>query len=221
MKIIITLAAGLILSINAAGQTSNENSWTVIWENGDVTYMKDLDRVWIKLVSGSTIKKAKLWDFQKDNGKLVYEKDGSLHDVTIQGIDKIYAGNNSRSILYFDKENNPRIISSVITYDEFTGYSDFKISQKASKASSTIPPAKDTIQFKKINASQFPVFSNTANDTIIKPSGNKIPARITLITSNEVYYKRADVPEGPEYVIDINSCNIIKSSNSIKIIIKQ
>jgi len=219
---IITLAIVLLVSLKSQAQVLNNNPVIIKWEKGSGTLMHELDRVWIETKTGKMIKKAKLWEINKEKGMIVYEKEGSLHDLLISNIEKIHAGNNSLNVMYFDLENNPKIKPSGNYYDDFTGFSDFKISKHAIETV-TVTETKKPVEIKEENKTDVIEKNNgQLNDTIVKANGQIVFAKIKSMTDSEIRYKRTDLPEGPDYVIETNSCaEIIKNLNSIKVIMKK
>ncbi len=206
---------------------------SIAWENGDSTLLSDLDPVWIILKKGSTIKNAKLREIQNKKGNLVYQKEGTLHDLSINNITRITAGNYSKSAIFFDDNYTPFIKSvSVEDYWNYNtvGATDFKVTVKAKKTdkeltkqflssgSDTKPvtPASSTVQETKIVAGNY----TSPLDTIIKEDGEIIPAKILEITPTRIRFKKSNNMQGPSYVIgNASNIKILKHANSIKITI--
>src|ERR1043166_7290797 len=203
LKTIINTAL-VLLTFNRA--FAQQPELLIMWDNGNATLLKDLGKVTIEFKSGPGVKNARVYDILKEKGKLVYEKDGCLHDKNIAAIECIKAGKNSRQILVFGLNNEP-VIKLNADYDYLIGYAEFKVSYTAfelkKKRENTIVQSNiaksDTTTFQMEIGTQ-------RSDTIVKASGEIITARIIHINENEVRYKRADLPDGPVYNLT-NSAN--------------
>jgi hypothetical protein len=186
----------------------------ISWDNGNVTIIKDLGQVWIYTRRGRVIKKARIWEIQKEKFTITYECGGSLHDLLIADIEKITAGMSSRDALYFEG-NIPRIRTDEYYYLGLNP-SVFKLSHTA-----------EQLKQATANTSAVQVGGNAgtvspgANDTIQRSDGSLVPARVTLINPTEIKYTRTDIPNSPVYTIANNSQTEIKRySSHIKIITK-
>ena len=200
----------LTVAISLCHRALGQNAITgVQWQNGNVTILNDLGEVWIILKKGGTIKKARVWEIDGAKGKIIYQKNGCLHDLFMRDIDKIYAGRNSRSEIYFQEDNNPGIKESP-EYDYYsTETSDFKVSYKAS-------------EINLVQKSEAQVNSQNINDTLVKSGGEIVIAKIIKITENEISYKRTDIPDGPVYNISNNSATeVVKYQNCVKVILRK
>lgn len=214
----------VLFSFGSFAQSSESKDLIISWENGNVTLLKDLGKVWIDLKKGNTIKKAQLWEVKPSEGKIVYEKDGSLHDMLIANINAMYAGENSMNELYFDMNNNPRIRKAEKVLNEWEPFSDFKVSYHVSsiKNEKKISEAKnDSDENAAEKAESEWKYNSSGNDTLVKPSGEIVLVKMISMTETEIRYKRSDLPSGPVYVLNIDAVEeIIKNEKSIKIVLK-
>lgn len=220
-KYLVTFAI-VFSAIRCEAQSALSPSYCVLWENGDQTLLSDIGKVWIKLQSGTTLKDVKIWEINLSTASLTYEKGGTLHDLSIAKINYIAAGHNSRNLLYVDQENNLKIKSAGALFDEYDNYTDFKVSRTAYESKKFNVHTQDTAREKNIIPPKQNGTGEANPDIIVKPDGSLIYARIVSISAKEIVYKRSDVPDGPDYVISINSCSeIIKTSTNYKIIMNK
>lgn len=214
---ILILIITVLFSCGSFAQSSDRNDLIISWENGNVTLLKDLGKVWIDLKKGNTIKNAQLWEVKSLDGKIVYEKDGSLHDMLIANINAMYAGENSVNELYFDISNNPRIRKAEKGLNEWEAFSDFKVSYHVS----SIKNDKKNPEVKNSAAETESAYNSIEHDTLVKATGEMMQVKIISMTETEIRYKRSDLPSGPVYILNIDACEeIIKNEKSVKIILK-
>jgi hypothetical protein len=214
-RIILTTLAFLSLTKGIAQQPD----LLIMWDSGDATLLKDLGKVNIDLKQGKTVKNARIYDIQKDKGKIVYEKDGCLHDKNISAVNAITAVGNSRSAIYF--ELNEPIIKMNRDLDYLSSYVDFKVSYTAfelrKNKQADIQP---TIVKTDITLYHVELGKRT-NDTIVKANGEIVVARIIHLTEKELSYKRADLIDGPVYNLPNSPyTEVIKYTNGMKVILK-
>jgi len=210
----------LLLCFYSGAQSASQENMPISWDNGNVTIMKDLGQVWIYTRKGQVIKKARIWEIQKERFSITYECEGSLHDLLIANIEKITAGMSSKDALYFEG-NIPRIRTDEYYYMALNP-SVFKVSYtaeqlKQASANTSSASSTSTIQA----GGNAGTVSSGANDTIQRYDGSLVPARVTLINPAEIKYTRTDIPNSPVYTIANNSQTEIKRYPShIKIIMK-
>src|SRR5688572_16845968 len=106
LKITLVL---LLMSGALKSQNADSEKPAIKWYNGDITLFNELGKVNITTNGGNDIKGVRLWLIEAAKGKLVYEKNGSLHDLSLAKIAFVSAGKNSRSLLYFDEKASPYI----------------------------------------------------------------------------------------------------------------
>lgn len=224
-KLTALLFAVVLISPKAQAQTAPVY---IPWENGKVSLLSELEPVWIILKKGSTLKNVRIREIQNAKGIVVYQKEGTLHDVQIANIKHITAGNPSKSAMYFDDNNNPVIKPlEVDSYYAYT-YADFKFNADAktqdAQATQRFLTSSNSVTTvttpeKKTEADQI---NNPTQDTIVKGDGEILAVKILEITPTRIRFKKADNPEGPVYILgNQTSVKIIKRPKSTKIILHE
>lgn len=214
----------LLLCFKVFSQSGPKNEFTAFWSNGDVTRQSDLGPVWIVKTNGKIVKEAKIREYNKAKGKLVYERERTLHDIETFNIRSITKSSNCAHHIYFDKEGNP-IVTKNPEYAYGYDNSDFKKSEIASTKeatqSSTISLKEnnvnknDSVSSKQIatvkaetsepNKLSVPVASPSPNtnvivcDTVVKSDGRRVLVKILELSEFEIRYKRMDYLTGPVY----------------------
>ena len=181
--------------------------------------------VQIHSIKGKSIKNVIIREIDCTKGNIVYQKDGALHDFNIDNVAGIYACDNCKQVLYFDKQNNPKIKES----ERFDGwvldFCEFKISPISNELVITNAKEAELTQQALLNDKQVEPKTEQVSlmhDTLVNASGIIIPVKIIHISENEIKYKRADLPQGPLYTINSNSkTQIIKHENCFKVIINK
>ena len=245
-KRILPFLGILLICLKALSQTNSKNEFTAFWPNGDVTRQADLGQVWIIKTNGKIVKEAKIREYHKAKGKLVYERERTLHDIETFNIKSITKSSNCAHHIYFDKEGNPMVTKNpeyAFGYDN----SDFKKSELASSkqaAQTTTSSSKaenvqrrdsisskhtpkltvDTaIVLKKVIA---PVAYSSTNtyasvcDTVVKSDGTRVLVKILELSEFEIRYKRMDYLTGPVYNLIIKpETKVIQYEKSRTVII--
>jgi hypothetical protein len=214
-KTILSLLV-LALSSIAFSQTADDRP-AVYWDNGNVTLIEDLGEVWIEKNNGTTIKNTKIWEILPAKGKIVYEKNRSLHDLPIADVYRVRAGANSLHIMYFDTAYQPVIVYSGEYVYNGEVKSDFKVSYKRDLTK----PEINTQRLAEQKEAPVPLLNLLARDTVVRANGEVLPVRIIQLSATAVSYKRGDLADGPLYNVNIEAdTEIIRSANSIKLIFK-
>lgn len=212
-QLILIAAFSLLTTGEINSQIAKNDS--IFWDNGNVSILSELDRVWILQKKGGTIKDARLLEIKKEKGVLVYEKEKCLHDISIGNIAKITPGKNAISMMYFQADNTPNIKKIYESIDLFLEPTDFKCAVKHHKEQEKpspkviTPPETNTIIIKNN--------SNVSCDTLIDEEGQVIPIKITLLQAKMLNYKKMMNPDGPTYVKPFENAIIIKYANSTTI----
>jgi len=207
------LPAIIVLLINSKVISQSSKVDSIFWNNGNVSLLSELDRVWIIQKKGNTIKDARIVEIKKDKGVLVYEKEKCLHDISINYISKIQPGKYPQSIMVFQADNTPNINRLYEYLDHYSEPSDFKCVIKKESDKNAVQPKPLT----KAPVSPPLVISNEnvhLNDTLINEEGIVIPIKIISIENKILNYKKANNPDGPIYVKPFGNAIITKYANS-------
>lgn len=103
-----TFAPALIyisFSLTAIAQGSRDSIY-IRAENGEKILLQDIGRVSIVLKGGKAMDKCYIWEIGRNN--VEYKREGSLHDMPIDKIERIDMENSARFI-YFDSDHTPFI----------------------------------------------------------------------------------------------------------------
>jgi hypothetical protein len=181
----ITILLGGMLNMKAQEIKAD----SIFWNNGNVSLLNDLDRVWIILKKGKDIKDARIVEIKKEKGTLVYEKEKCLHDIAINNIERIQAGKNSLSSMNFRADNTLYITKDYLYPDPLLDYSDFRSLKITNKLTPKIEP---------IIAA--PTNEELICDTLIEENGHFNLVKIVSVDSKFLYYRQIRNPSGPIYV---------------------
>jgi hypothetical protein len=105
MQLHAPLLIFISLSLTVMGQSSRDSAM-IRSENGENMPITAIGRVSIILKGGRVMEKCYVWQIGKNN--VEYKREGSLHDMPIDKIERIDIENSSRFI-YFDSEHTPFI----------------------------------------------------------------------------------------------------------------
>ncbi len=207
----------LCSTLNA--QTTKGDS--IFWNNGNVSFLSDLNGVWIILKNGSPIKDVRITEIKKEKGTLVYAKEKCLHDVSIGNIKKIQPGKHSLDILYFYADNTPYIKKEYLQMDAMLSYSEFKyvkIPNWHNEQSKVQPPAQKTEEKPEgYTIVSGPLYPNTDTnftcDTLKEENGVVTFAKIIEINSKTIRYKKVKNPLGPVYIKSSIDAQVTKYNN--------
>lgn len=221
LKRSLPLIGLLFFCFNAVCQSESKNEFTAFWPNGEVTRQADLGLVWIIKTNGKIVKDAKIREYNKAKGKLTYERERTLHDIETFNIKSISKSSNCVHHIYFDKEGNPMFSKNP---DYYYGYdhTDFKKSDQPVAKPSTKLPVDTTKVAKALSVPVEKAKSSEPTmvcDTVIKPDGTIVLAKILELSEFEIRYKRMDYLTGPVYNLIINSKTIIKQYEKSKTVI--
>lgn len=204
----------LCSTINA--QTTKTDS--IFWTNGNVSFLSDLNGVWIILKNGGPIKDVRITEIKKQKGTLVYEKEKCLHDVSIGNIKKIQAGKHTLSTMYFFPDNTPYIKKEYLQMDAMLSYSDFKsvkgLTPLATDKKETISTKEKPEGYTMVTGSLFPnTDTNLICDTLKEENGAVTLAKIIEINSKIIRYKKIMNFYGPVYIKSSKDAQVTKYDN--------
>jgi len=245
-KRLLPLLGILLFCFNALSQTNSKNEFTAFWPNGDVTRQADLGQVWIVKTNGKIVKEAKIREYNKAKGKLVYERERTLHDIETFNIKSITKSSNCAHHIYFDKEGNPMVTKNP-EYAYGFDHTDFKksestVSKQIAQTTTTSSTAENlqrkdstsskqtlklTLDSAKVLKKVFaPVASSSTNtyanvcDTVVKADGTRVLVKILELSEFEIRYKRMDYLTGPVYNLIIKpETKVIQYEKSRTVII--
>ncbi len=186
---------------------------TVWWEGNErrFTILNEITKADIILKKGGKLKNVGLSKLSSGNTLLEYIDNLTLHDIQTEKIDKIIPGTPFQYALVFGDFNKPTIIRTEKN-DAFKTYVVFpSITIKSYEVSginqtSIINLTADSVS----NAKQ-------QCDTLIFESNKKLLIHVREINSKEIKYERADIPNGPIYIIKTEGL-FIREINNIKVI---
>lgn len=206
--LILAVIVSSILQLNVSAQNKTGQDYEIVWANGDMTTLRDLGKVWITLKKGSDVKNVRVWEIQPENSIVVYEQNGTLHDLMMAKIAYIGSGKFSQSRLYFDQHGVPIIKSNPEYIYSFDTYTNFKVTRKAVKVEETgsentgTVSTPDPVKNPSLSTSNQLVENMPACDTIMRPDGEVLLIKVIIINATEIRYRRLDIPEGPVYSIN-------------------
>jgi hypothetical protein len=209
----------LIVTVAVTAQPLPADSVVIKWENGDITYLRDLKPVWIFLRTGSKLKNARLWDIDKEKGKLTYEQNLVLHDVFITDIKGIYPAEYSVNMIIFDGQNNMRITQSDKLQYYYYAETDFPVSRKYVKAPEPVKPvSRKAVTIESPDDAKLKT-SASGNDTLITAQGEILPVTIIRLDDNVIRFTRKDTGPTPVYTLAMQpGTDIINKGTYIKVI---
>ena len=209
MKLAISLILFISLKLVSQG---NQNDTIWLEDNKHrYTLINEIHKADIILKKGGKIKNVGLSKLSANNTALEYIKNNTLHDIQTEQIEKIVPGSNYQHALVFGSLNKPTIIKTEKTEINKT-YAVFP------SAIITYSKDSDAGQISIINLKTCSENStNQICDTLIFDGYKKLLIHVCEIISKEVKYKRADIPNGPVYIIKADGL-YIREINKIKII---
>ena len=187
-------------------QTENNSGFNAIWSNGDVTYQRDLGKVWLLKSNGKTLKDVRISEFNVERKKLVYEKDRTLHDIQIVDVKGLLAGENSSHMITFNAGGLVQVINNPNYYYGSKG-TFFKVSEKVVVQLTGTKKFKEPDNDKEEDKPVIKEDSKNLADTLVKVNGQVIAIKLIQITDTEIRYKRMDYLNGPVY-------NILRKENT-------
>lgn len=205
------------------GQTSKVDS--IFWDNGNVSFLSDLNEVWIIQKNGGPLKDVHIREIKKEKGILVYEKEKTLHDVLIGNIKKIQPGKHSLSVMYFYADNTPYIKKMYLQMDAMVTYSDIKSVKNPNwNAEAPVQPSAQKTEenpesYTMITGSLYPNTNiNATCDTLKEENGLITHAKIIEINSKTIRYKKIKNLTGPVYVRSCKDAQVTKYDTCFTIV---
>lgn len=217
MKACHTILIALCFLLHAGTKAQSSKTDTIQWDNGNVTLLSDLNKVWIILKKGNDLKDVRIHEIRKEKGVLVYEKDKCLHDIYINNIKKIEPGKYAMNSMFFYADNTPYIKEEYRRMDAAVNYSSFKSIIRAETVVKQEPvieakPAETT----EVEEKDFTP-SSTKCDTIIDALGNITLVKVLDVTARLISYKKLSNMDGPVYIKANNNATITRYDDCIAI----
>lgn len=205
------LIAFCFLLIHAGAKAQSQKNDTIQWDNGNVTLLSDLNKVWIIVKKGDDLKDVRVREIKKEKGVLVYEKDKCLHDIYINNIKKIEPGKYSTHSMFFYPDNTPYIKEKYQQMDAMVNYSSFKSIQMPEPVIQPKPVEKVA----EVKQEFTP--NSTVCDTIIDAFGNITLAKVLDVNSKLISYKKLSNMDGPVYIKANNNATITRHDECIAV----
>lgn len=211
------LIAFCLLLIHAGAKAQSQKTDTIHWDNGNVTLLSDLSKVWIILKKGDDLKDVRIREIKKEKGVLVYEKDKCLHDIYINNIKKIEPGKYSINSMFFYPDNTPYIKEKYQQMDAMVNYSSFKFIKMPERVTTPEPVVQPKPVEEVVEVKQEFTPASTVSDTIIDAYGNIILAKVLEVNSKLISYKKIANMDGPVYIKANNKATITRYNECIAI----
>ncbi len=173
---------------------------TILWDNGNYTLVSELTKVWIFETNGRTHKKVTIHTIDTLSGKVEYYFEGTYHDVLISNIELIAPAKFYDNAILFDKNKMPTIQAMVLDGD---ASNDVSFKSQGNIGSLVVPTIKNETK-PTIQTDQVATNTIEVHDEIIFSNGKKLLVKIISIADGIVKYKRADLPNGPLYVVSLS-----------------
>jgi hypothetical protein len=210
-KMKLTISFILFISFRLLSQGNlNDTIW---WEGDKLRYtlINEIHNADIILKKGGKIKNVGLSKLSANNTVLEYIENNTLHDIQTEKIERIVPGSSYQYALVFKTLNKPFIIKTDKTEIAKT-YAVFPSNSIKSSEDSDAPQ----ISILNLKASS-DNHTNQICDTLIFEGYKKLLIHVYEINSKEIKYRRADIPNGPLYIIKTDGL-YIRELNNIKII---
>jgi hypothetical protein len=196
-SLIITTLLIILLSGNVKGQKGAID--TVFWDNGNFILVSELINVWIFETNGRTHKKVKIHTIDTLSGKIEYYLEGTYHDVLISNIESIAPAKFYDNAILFDTKKIPAVRMTVLDGDPSND-----VRFKSHKRVNPIPViTRESEQTPVTETNQSVSKTNEVYDEIIFATGKKILVKIVSTAGGNVSYMRADLLNGPLYIVSL------------------
>lgn len=191
----------LLVSLSLGSLKAQKNTIdTILWDNGNYLLVSELTRVWIFETNGRTHKKVTIHTIDTLSGKVEYYSEGTYHDVLISNIESIAPGKYYDNAILFNEKKIPSVKNTVLDGD---AYNDARFRSHKS-VNSVIAEKTKTEVIPTTQTDQTVTNTNDAYDEIIFSNGKKLFVKIVSIANGKVSYKRADLQNGPLYIVSLS-----------------
>lgn len=167
---------------------------TIFWNNGDFVLVSELKHVWIIQTNGRIHRRVDIQSIDTASGKLEYYLEGTFHDVLIANIDLITPGKYYRNLIYFKDNKQP-----VVKYNDLDAIdNDFDAFNNHKRVKPVVAVETKTVQVEQTITNSSETF-----DEIIFSSGKTLLVKVISIIDGKLNYKRADLLDGPTYIVSL------------------
>jgi hypothetical protein len=209
---LITLAlvyAFLLPAQNAATEPA------VAWDNGNITYLKDLGTVYLHLKNGKVIHNARISRIDTVRKLIEYQREGTMHDLSFRHFDfALPSKRNGSHLLCISPAMVPVIKSTSPPNEDAASFpvSVFAFEKRYEQLTRIAKHPGDSLFLRTRKGS--------CEDTL-RRDREQIPVSVLEI-GDLVKYRRRDVPDGPLYIISAASLSRIEyHTGHVTLILKQ
>lgn len=183
----------VFISTRGFSQENDAKNYPIYWENGNITFLKDLGKVNLVLKNGKKINGVIIHRIIEEREIIEYQKNKTLHDLPFRDFKAAEAGDNSINIIFLNPENKLSVKPNTNFY-----YDSQKSNIPVSIPFSPLPEKQIVI---KCDTNTIITNLNYGtSDTLIKQN-ETIPIRLIELTEELIRYKRRDIHDGPLYII--------------------